>query len=455
MRAATRRPPSLTRRLILLLTAGAAVLWLLGALASARVLRGELEEAFDAGLRETAERLMPLAEDTLEDRDGDRDTVFDGSFERRLGNRPGRDRNWDRDSEYIVYQLRTQTGRVLMHSHDAPDEPFDVPLVNESFANRDGYRIFTIASRGDRLFLHVAEAEQHRYKTLHGAVLALLLPLLAMVPLSALGIFYAVRSGLKPIAQLSTAVSERHAAHLDAVATEDLPAELRPMAESVNGLLDRLRAALSAERAFAANSAHEMRTPIAGSLAQVQRLIAELEEGAPRARARQVAQSLARLGALAEKLLQLARAEAGMAPARPHDLLPALQLLAADRGDRVRLELAQGSSLSAPLDIDAFGIVMRNLIDNGLIHGRDGTVTIRLAADNVIEVTNAADPVPPETLAKLTRRFERGTATAPGTGLGLAIVTAILAQIGGKLELLSPAPGRTDGFCARLTLPKQ
>ncbi|WP_417307669.1 sensor histidine kinase [Devosia sp.] len=450
MRPSHHRPPSLTRRLILWLTAGAALLWLLGALASAAVLRGELAEAFDAGLRETAERLMPLAEDTLDDRDGDRDAPFDRGFDRRYGMRPG----GHRESEYIVYQLRDRDGRILMLSHDAPDKPFDVPLTDDSFADIDGYRVFTVASRNQRLFLHVAEELEHRDETLGGAILALLLPLVAMLPLSALGIFYAVRRGLRPVHQLSAAVAERHAAHLDPVPTDTLPLELRPMAESVNGLLDRLRAALSAERAFAANSAHEMRTPIAGSLAQVQRLIAELADGAPRERARQVAQSLARLGALAEKLLQLARAEAGMAPAAPHDLLPALRLLAADRGARVTLELTEGASLAAPLDIDAFGIVMRNLIDNALSHGADGNVTIRLAADNVVEVLNAAKTVPAETLAKLVQRFERGDATAPGTGLGLAIVTAILAQVGGTLELLSPAPGRADGFCARLTLPR-
>ena len=70
------------------------------------------------------------------------------------------------------------------------------------------------------------------------------------------------------------------------------------MADAVASLIERLRAALDAERAFAANSAHELRTPIAGALAQTQRMIVELGDAKDRRRAREVEATLKRLSTL-------------------------------------------------------------------------------------------------------------------------------------------------------------
>jgi len=60
------------------------------------------------------------------------------------------------------------------------------------------------------------------------------------------------------------------------IETQGLQQEFLPIIASVNHLLERLKAALVAERSFTANSAHEIRTPIAGALAHTQLLRAEL-----------------------------------------------------------------------------------------------------------------------------------------------------------------------------------
>jgi len=210
------------------------------------------------------------------------------------------------------------------------------------------------------------------------------------------------------------------------------------------------------ERAFAANSAHELRTPIAGTLAQLQRLIAELEGHPEQDRARQVEQSLVRLRQLADRLLQLARADAGMARASgPAELLPALRVVVEDVRRRLPadrpLQLEERApSLLAPIDIDAFGIVMRNLIDNALAHGAVERPIEITQEEHAVEVRNGGPVIPPPVLAGLTRRFERGTSRPGGVGLGLAIVETIMRQTGGELLLRSPAPGHSDGFSARI-----
>ncbi|WP_378950686.1 sensor histidine kinase [Mesorhizobium sp. ANAO-SY3R2] len=105
------------------------------------------------------------------------------------------------------------------------------------------------------------------------------------------------------------------------------------------------------------------------------------------------------------------------------------------------------------MDIDAFGIVLRNLIENSLIHGAsDGAVTISLLNQEAISSSNAGQTISAEQLEKLTARFQRASARSAGTGLGLSIAATLARPMGGTLRFRSPASNRTDGFEALLTL---
>lgn len=441
-----RNPPSLTRRLIVMLTLGAVALWLLAASFAANSLRLSLDDAFDGSLRETAERILPLALDGFRDEMDDRHGEHD-AHEIPLYS--------DTDTEYIVYQVRLPTGELLLRSHDAPNAPFAAPLA-PGFADFGSFRIYTLGSPRQDVYIQVAEATAHRTQSLIGSVLALVWPIALLIPLSALGIYLAVRRGLKPVRALSAEIAARHATNLTPLVVDNLPRELRPVGDAVDGLIARVETALDAERAFAANSAHELRTPLAGTLAQLQRLISELEGHPEQERARQVETSLVRLRQLTDRLLQLARADAGMAGvADPIDVLPALRIVVEDAQRRLpstrQITLKESaSSLKAPIDIDAFGIAVRNLIDNAIAYGEPNQPITVLADATSIEVRNAAAPIPPEKLAALTRRFERGTTRPGGAGLGLSIVETIMRQTGGTLTLRSPIPDRADGFSARL-----
>jgi two-component system OmpR family sensor kinase len=264
---------------------------------------------------------------------------------------------------------------------------------------------------------------------------------------------------MTPVLRLSGDIATRSGQNLAPLDISDQPRELRPIAEAVAKLLDRLRAALDAERTFAANAAHELRTPIAGALARTQRLIAELGNPDIRRRARDVESTLKRLSELAEKLMQLSRVDAGLSVAdREADLIPVLDMVVEDytkrleQPERIHYAKTAGAILRARMDLDAFAMVMRNLINNAGNHGSPhGRIDVRLGSASVC-VTNEGPVLPPEALAGLTRRFVRGETRSTGAGLGLAIAETILNQVGGKLELFSPAPGRNDGFEARVSL---
>lgn len=224
----------------------------------------------------------------------------------------------------------------------------------------------------------------------------------------------------------------------------------------MNRLLERLSRTLEAERSFTANSAHELRTPVAAALAQTQRLVIETSDEAARARGREIEAALRRLSRLSEKLMQLARAEgARLRAAEPTDLAAILHMVvnemtaSAGNAGRVELVLPEAPALSH-IDPDAFAILARNLIENALKHGsQQEPVRVTLSADGVLCVANAGAAIAPDVLARLSEPFERGRAQADGAGLGLAIARTIAAGSGGRIELLSPREGRQDGFEAR------
>lgn len=443
----------MTRRLILWLTATVVVFWLGAALLGAAVMREEFDEVFDSALAETGQRLLPLVLDELslhEDGDDDNDEGEPWTIE--PGDMPEHD-------EYLTYQVRNAAGRVLLRSHDADRQPFAAPLAPGYF-DTGAYRIYTIAGSGGAIFLQVADPLDHRSEAMTEGALALILPLAALIPLSMAAIWLIVRRALAPVTVLRTAIGLRNGMNLEPLEAGGLPRELSGIASAVDDLLRRLRTALEAERQFAANSAHELRTPIAGALAQTQRLIAELPEGAVRERASRIEASLVNLARLSEKLLQLARAESGIGlAAEPTDLVPVLRIVVDDltrstgAAGRIRLDIASGLRVERAVDIDAFAIVMRNLIENALIHGAVGEpVRVTVDPGGIFSVRNGGPVIPPERLGELTGRFRRGETTAVGAGLGLAIADSFARHMGGRLELRSPPTGEDTGFEARLVL---
>jgi two-component system OmpR family sensor kinase len=440
--------PSITSRLVVTLTIGATALWLVGGLVTVLLLQDALQRTLDGGLRETAERILPLAVDGLVD-DGDGDHDPNSYHETIL--EPGR-------GEYVVYQVRSPTA-VVMRSHDAPEQPFAAPLT-EGFATASPWRIYTASDERSGLFIQVAETEQRRDAALWSSIAALMLPLLVLVPASIVGIKLAINRGLAPLHRLGEEVGRRDVANLELMGMPEAPTELRPVIGAIDGLLVRLRSAFEAERALAANSAHELRTPVAASLAQTQRLVEELEGHPAQARARNVENTLHRLSALASKLLALSRAESGVARlATPIDLMPAVDLTLDDAqrtlGSRLVVLRHPKARLAAALDVDALGIVVRNLIENADKHGSAGGTIEVTIGDNSLDISSLGPVVSPERLRLLARRFERGEATADGSGLGLAIVDTILHQVGAALELHSPAIGRASGFTARIVFSVQ
>jgi two-component system OmpR family sensor kinase len=438
------RPWRMTRRLIGILAVLIGGLWLVGTAIAAISIGHELDEIFDSALQETAERILPLA---LNDIAARSDEVEEEQLPNPFPSTVYR--------EHLYYQVRDRAGRVILRSHDAPAEAFRVPLI-EGFSDHDGRRYFTQAAADKSLYVQVAELPEERKEAARSLWLGLATPLIALLPMAALAVYWTVQRTTRPILEVKHEISKRDGENLEPIEAHGLPEELTPIIHDINRLLERLKAALEAERSFAANSAHELRTPIAAARAQAELIAAGLRGSPDHARATKLISTLGKLGRRVEKILQLARAEAGVGLARTEtDLAAITHLIVEDylRRPQLASRLSFGvrdSGQIASIDPDALGIALQNLIDNALSHGSaDGRVEIVVGPGATVHVINVGPSIAKEELAILKRRFERG-GRGSGTGLGLAIVEEIMRQAGGRLDLSSPAPGRSDGFEATL-----
>ncbi|MBN9525683.1 MAG: sensor histidine kinase N-terminal domain-containing protein [Alphaproteobacteria bacterium] len=440
-----RGPRSLQGRLLLSLGAILLVIWAGAAWATAMFLRHEIGEVFDSSLQETAQRLLPLAVlDIVGREEGDAAT-------QRLAAIRSHD-------ERLTYVVRDDKGQILIRSHAADPAAFP-PYDGPGFRRTAGYRLYSEEALQGSVIVTVARSLAHQDGIVREMQMALGLSVLLVLPPAFAAIAFAVRSGTRPLRRFREQLETRSERDLAPVAAGDLPSEIVPLAATMNAVLERLRAAFEAERSLAANTAHELRTPLAGAIAQAQRIRKETAEPATARRGAEIEAALKQLARRAERLMQLARAEGGrlegeaQADLRETVAIVAGDLAAAEPPGRLRLDLPD-APVPSRVDPDAVGIVCRNLVENALRHGDPAApVDVLLSPDGTLTVANDGPVVPEALLARLSQRFERGGQPGRGSGIGLSIAATIADRIGGRLVLRSPRTGGRAGFEASLRFP--
>lgn len=442
------RPSTLAARLGTRIAISLLIAWIIATLVSLAVLMRELNYSYDRTLKETAQRLLPLAlsdyqlhQVGLLELRPDLSLLqnFDlGITHRLLSDQP----------EYLLYQLRDWRGRVLLSSHNAPMSPM-LAEIQPGFASLEHFRLYTASTPDGRYHIQVAESVKHRYGALVDSLILFLLVFVFALPVSVLLVYTAVRKQLVPVNHFTKAISRRHGKNLEPIDSLDLPDDFVEVQQATNELLGRLRTALNAEREFAANAAHELRTPLAVASVQLQRLRQELGANPEqRERLTTVSNSLQRLTRLVDKLLQLARAEsAGLYSGTPTSIARVAQMVARELDPtEQRIELILDDAPNLALDPDALAVILSNLLENGLKYApSESPVILRANSDAQIFVENLAPNLDEETLSTLQQRFVRGSERSkPGTGLGLAIVSTFCQQLGInlKLELLGSGRGQ-------------
>lgn len=398
---------SIQLRLALAISLGVTLLWIAAAIVTATILRHEMDEVFDSALQETAQRILPLAVMDIVAREEE-------GLTQQLATLRAHD-------EFFTYIVRDAQGRPLLTSH-AADAAMFPPMMASASARRQ--RIASISTPPCRRRSPSRSPNRSITARRSRGKCAWAWPaLLLVIPLSVAMILVAVRLGFRPVRRLGEALATRGAADLSPVPADDLPGEVAPIAAAVNQLLNgsgrRSRRSAASPPMRRMSCAH----PVAGALAQAQRLQSETNDPDAVRRGAEIETTLKRLTRLSEKLMQLARAEGGrLRTGDPADLRPILKMVAEDverahASGRVALDLPQVAVLS-DMDPDAFAILARNLIENALKHGaRDAPVLVALSPAGRFSVVNDGVVIAPDTLVRLTGRFERADGHGDGSGL--------------------------------------
>lgn len=446
------RRNSLLRTLLASIALPGALMIMLGCLVVYNLFKEEYDELLDIGLTAKAHLLL----DVFEARSGPDSPPIDMATLSLLA--------FEKDSlnpeERTVFWLLDATGTVLGTSPLAQSlETFET--AKPGLSTQGGYRVAVVPSAtGIGLTIVVAEPMDERNEAILDVMSAVIVGFLLLGMLFYMAAYFAVRRSTGILAALSDNIAQKDAHDLSPIDRRNSFAEIEPAIDTLDTLMARLDSALGAERAFATNAAHELRTPVAISLAHAQRLKSMLSDPALSASATEIEAGLKRLVRLIERLLQMSRAQSGLGlNATVTDINPVIHLLLKDlrrravSDDRLVITEPSGAWYSR-VDPDALGIILNNLFDNAFKHASgEGPVVVDASQPGRLTVTNDCAPLTPAEVEEIKRRFVRKAPLSEGYGLGLSIVQELCDQSGCTFDIVSPLKRKDRGFSVTLTFP--
>lgn len=345
-------------------------------------------------------------------------------------------------------------------SRDGRLQAISDPSVPLPFLSRSG--LSQVRAGGERWFLYTvvledaivqaAQRASERETLARETASALVGPSLGILLLVGVLVTFALRRGLRPLSQATSQVAARSAESLHPIALGSQPAELSPLVDAVNDLMGRLGQALSQQRDFVADAAHELRTPVTALRLQLQAVERATGPDQRDAALADLHQGIDRTQHLVERLLQLSR----VSPDAPRPVFVTVNLASLVRDTVSRFSAqaeAAGIDLGAtsqatPLvrgDAQQLSVLLDNLVENALRQvprgGRIDVAAMVLQGHPALLVTDNGPGIPAAERARVFDRFFRGAgARGYGSGLGLAIVRAVAQSHGAQVEL-ADAPG--------------
>ena len=268
---------------------------------------------------------------------------------------------------------------------------------------------------------------------------------------------------LRPLQRITATAKRVSQDNLDErIALEGPRDELKELADTFDGMLERLSGAFASQRRFVANASHELRTPLTVIRTELDVTLADPDatNDELRAMGETVRDATLATERLIQALLTLARSEGGVIRRDAVDLADCARTAVRQAGAEAS---ARGLDMQATLDPAPvrgdrrlLERLVANLVENAVRHNVDGgTVEVRTASAagrSTVEVRNDGPAVPPDAVASLLEPFQRLDRGAPGdgVGLGLSIVRSVAEAHGGSVELRARPSG---GLVARVSLP--
>ncbi len=331
---------------------------------------------------------------------------------------------------YVKVWETTASGRTLspVHTGRLPSGPY-----RDTTYSTTNFRVYVAANDA------YLSGSLDKELLLVGAV-ALVAVGLAVV----LGLLYSRRT-TRPLEELAAAADRLGSGDSSPLGRRYGIQELDRVAEGLDGSVQRINDLLSAERDFAVDASHQLRTPLTALSMRLEEMLAAADY--PDVVREEGAAALAQTERLADVVGQLLgrarRTATGVPTVASVDEIVGQQVVEwepAFRRHGRRLAVAGEKGLFAFATPGGASQVIATLLDNALVHGA-GTVTIRTSRTRrsvVVEVRDEGSGVPTELAPRI---FERSVSGSPnGTGLGLALARTIAAADGGQVVLVRPRP---------------
>jgi two-component system sensor histidine kinase TctE len=352
--------------------------------------------------------------------------------------------------------------RTLAHSSPQKTDFFDASYRGEPVRFVViGRQIAQPGAKG-WVWTQVGQTKIARNALARELVLSSLLPIMVVTILALALVWLGIGRALRPLEEVGREIGSREPADLRPIVTA-VPKEIAPVIQAMNGFMRRLEGNIEGLRTFIADAAHQVRTPLAALLAQVQVATdAHNEPDELRRRLAAVQRNAEKLSRLANQLLSDAtvRHRADLGQSEQFDLVQTVQ-----QAIRETVPLSQDSDVRftsslkhAPYRGDALilGEAIKNLIHNAIRHcgelEPDIRIRLKRAAEGyLLTVSDRGPGIPDNEKRQVFERFARGSSKQPGSGLGLAIVRQAVLRHGGTVSLKDRKGG---GLTVEVHLPE-
>lgn len=338
----------------------------------------------------------------------------------------------------LFCQIWSLDGNLVGRSASAPTDMLTHTSNGFSDTEVSGstWRVYTIENTQLGMRIMVGDNMNVRNSLVRDVITGLILPALLIFPFLAGLIWISVRRGLLPLNVLAATLSKRSADDLSPLEEKNLPSEIAPAVNALNGLFNRVEEAREREKSFAIFAAHELKTPLAGLKTQAHIAMTSKDESVRDNAARQISAGVDRTSRLVKQLLDLASLETDGEPKKTTkefaDKL--IKLIAQDlhvltRPKNITITVEDNCQKLKVKDAQLFTLALRNILENAVNHSPEGGsiyCSCEMQTNKATVIVEDEGPgIPADELPHISERFFRGRYKSEnGSGLGLAIVQA-------------------------------